>query len=619
MTVAQPFTAPAGPPSFWQFDPRRHARSLYWRGWGVAQIADEFALQGIVNDKGSAIPRATIESWKQRDRWDDAPSIRKIEDSLECRFMVLVAKEKKTNADLAELDALSRSITAMARVRRYQAEGGHEGDLNEKVANRNAGPRKKARKNHFTEEQAAELKRIFLEGLYDYQAQWWEAKDQRTRMILKSRQIGATYYFAFEALIDAIETGRNQIFLSASKAQAHQFRSYIVSFAKLVGVALTGDPMLITSDLRPAEEAAAELHYLGTNFRTAQGRHGNFYFDEFFWVHSFEELNKVASGMATHKKWRKTYFSTPSSVAHPAYPYWTGERRNKRRKKADRIEIDVSHAALAIGSVGPDRVWRHIVNIRDAEAGGCDLFDIEELQDEYAPDEFANLFLCEFVDDSLSAFPFNDLIACGCDSLVEWADFDPDALRPYGSRRVWAGYDPQESEDGDNAALVIAAPPEKEGEPFRILERHQLRGLDFEQQAEFIKAMLSRYNCTYLGIDAKGVGAGVYQLLAKVGAMPGCTVAKIEYSLELKAQMVMKAQNVVRRGRLAFDASMLDLISSFVSVKKTLTASGRSMTFKAGRGGNDGHADLAWATMHILMNEPLDGKEKPKGTMEIIE
>ena len=323
--------------------------------------------------------------------------------------------------------------------------------------------------------------------------------------------------------------------------------------------------------------------------------------------------------MATHKKWRKTYFSTPSSVAHPAHPYWTGERRNKRRKKADRVDINVSHAALALGSVGPDRIWRHIVTIRDAEAGGCDLFDIEELQDEYAPDEFANLFLCEFVDDSLSAFRFNDLIACGCDSLIEWHDFNPDAARPFGNRRVWAGYDPQESEDGDNAALVIAAPPEKEGDRFRILERHQLRGLDFEQQSEFIKAMLSRYNCTYLGVDAKGVGAGVYQLLAKVGAMPGCTVAKIEYSLELKAQMVMKAQNVVRRGRLAFDACMLDLVSSFVSVKKTLTASGRSMTFKAGRGGNDGHADLAWATMHILMNEPLDGKEAPKGTMEIIE
>ena len=609
---------PGAPSAAWQFDPRRHARSLYWRGWGVTQIAQEFELFGVVSEKGTPIPRATIEAWKQRDRWDDAPSIRKIEDGLEIRLLTLIAKEKKTSADLVEMDALSRQIESLARVRRYEEPGGHSGDLNPKVGNRNAGPRRKARKNHFTAEQASELKRIFLDGLYDYQLTWWNALSQRTRMILKSRQIGATYYFAFEALIDAIETGRNQIFLSASKAQAHQFRSYIVSFAKLVGVSLTGDPMLITSDLRPEEEAAAELHFLGTNFRTAQGRHGNFYFDEFFWVHSFEELNKVASGMATHKKWRKTYFSTPSSVAHPAYPYWTGERRNRRRKKEDRVSIDVSHKALAGGSTGPDRIWRHIVNIEDAEAGGCDLFDIDELRDEYAPDEFANLFLCEFVDDSLSAFRFNDMIACGVDSLVEWSDFNIEAQRPYGSRSVWAGYDPQESENGDNAALVIAAPPLVEGGQFRVLERHQLRGLDFEQQAEFIKAILSRYTCTYLGIDAKGVGAGVYQLLAKPGAMPGCSVAKIEYSLELKAQMVMKAQNVVRRGRLAFDVGMLDIVSAFVSIKKTLTSSGRNMTFRAGRGGEDGHADLAWATMHILMNEPLDGKEAPKGTMEII-
>ena len=620
MVAAMPYQPePTGLTAAWKFDPRRHARSLYWRGWGVSQIAEEFALHGVANDNGKAIPRATIESWKQRDKWDEAPSIRKIEDGLEIRLLTLIAKEKKTSADLVEMDALSRQIESLARVRRYEQPGGHSGDINEKVGNRNAGPRKKPKKNHFTAEQAAELKRIFLEGLYDYQLTWWNALSQRTRMILKSRQIGATYYFAFEALIDAIETGRNQIFLSASKAQAHQFRSYIVSFAKLVGVTLGGDPMLITSDLRPEEEAAAELHFLGTNFRTAQGRHGNFYFDEFFWVHSFEELNKVASGMATHKKWRKTYFSTPSSVAHPAYPYWTGERRNRRRKKEERVSIDVSHAALAAGSVGPDRIWRHIVNIVDAEAGGCDLFDIEELKDEYAPDEFANLFMCDFVDDSQSAFRFNDMIACGVDSLVDWTDFNIEAARPYGNRAVWAGYDPQESETGDNAALVIAAPPLMEGGQFRILERHQLRGLDFEQQAEFIKAVLSRYNCTYLGVDAKGVGAGVYQLLAKPGAMPGCAVAKIEYSLELKAQMIMKAQNVIRRGRFLFDVAYLDIVSAFVSIKKTLTTSGRNVTFKAGRGGDDGHADLAWATMHILMNEPLDGKEKPKSTMEIIE
>ncbi len=588
-------------------DRRYAARSLFWRGWSFGQISEELDLK-----------YDTVKSWARRDRWDDAPSIRKLEDCLETRLMVLICKEKKTGADYTELDALRRQVESLAKVRRYEAPGGHSGDLNEKVANRNAGERKpKAKKNHFTADQAAELKAIFLDQLYGYQEAWFAALSFRTRMILKSRQIGATYYFAFEALIDAIETGRNQIFLSASKAQAHQFRSYIVSFAKLVGVTLGGDPMLITSDLRPAEEAAAELHFLGTNFRTAQGRHGNFYFDEFFWVHSFEELNKVASGMATHKKWRKTYFSTPSTIAHAAYPYWTGERRNRRRKKENRVEIDVSHEALREGSQGPDRIWRHIVNIRDAEEAGCDLFDIDELEDEYAPDEFANLFLCDFVDDSLSAFRFNDLVKCGVDTIEAWTDFNPDAARPYGERPVWAGYDPQNSENGDNASLSIIAPPSVQGGEFRLLERHPLRGLDFEEQATFIKGMLSRYNCTYLGIDATGVGAGVYQLLAKPDAgLRGVT--KIEYSLETKAAMVMKAQHVVSRGRLAFDSGWADVISSFVSIKKTLTTSGRNVTFKAGRGGEDGHADLAWSIMHVLMNEPLDGKERQKSTMEIL-
>ncbi len=222
--------------------------------------------------------------------------------------------------------------------------------------------------------------------------------------------------------------------------------------------------------------------------------------------------------------------------------------------------------------------------------------------------------MCEFVDDSLSAFKFNDLVACGVDSLVEWADYRPFAARPFGNHPIWAGYDPQDSVDGDNAALVIAAPPSAPGGVFRLLERHQLRGMDFEQQAEFIRAVLAKYHCTYLGIDATGIGSAVYQLCCKW--MP--TATKIEYSVEVKATMVMKAQNLFSRRRVCFDASWSDLVGSYLAIKKALTASGRSITFKAGRGSETRHADLAWACMHIFLNEPLDGKPKPVGSMEII-
>lgn len=121
--------------------------------------------------------------------------------------------------------------------------------------------------------------------MFEYQRHWWEAGiKHRIRNVLKSRQIGATYYFAREALIDALVTGRNQIFLSASKAQAHVFKQYIIEFAKEVDVELKGDPMVLPN--------GATLYFLGTNARTAQSYHGNLYLDEYFWIPKFGSCEK---------------------------------------------------------------------------------------------------------------------------------------------------------------------------------------------------------------------------------------------------------------------------------------------------------------------------------------
>jgi hypothetical protein len=276
---------------------------------------------------------------------------------------------------------------------------------------------------------------------------WWQNSDQRTRFILKSRQIGATWYFAREALIDALETGRNQIFLSASRRQAEIFRKYIVEFVfRVTGVQLKGEHLLIDrgddDDGQPLERPT--LFFLGANYRTAQGEHGNFYYDECFWAQDFDNLDDVASGMASQKRYRETYFSTPSSVAHPAYKKWTGEKFNDGRDKADRVKVELDEELLREGSLGADGIWRHLVTIEDAAAGGCDLFDIDELRRRKAPDVFNNLYMCEFVDDTASAFPFALMQRCQVDSLEAWPDVDQYALRPYAGD-VAIGYDPQES------------------------------------------------------------------------------------------------------------------------------------------------------------------------------
>ena len=564
-------------------DPRRIARALYWQGWRVSSIARHLEQK-----------RATVESWKQRDEWDKATAIERIESSIETRLAVLIAKPEKDGRDFKEIDLLGRQVERLSRVRKY-SETGKESDLNPNIEKRNAAPKKKPARNGISEEQEERIVDAFRESLFGYQKVWYRNGNNRTRNLLKSRQIGATWYFAREALVDALETGRNQIFLSASKAQAHVFKQYICQFAReAADVDLSGDPIVLPNE--------AILYFLGTNARTAQSYHGNFYFDEYFWVPKFQELNKVASGMAMHKRWRKTYFSTPSSIGHSAYGFWTGSHYNKGRAKADHIHLDVSHATLAAGRLCQDRQWRQIVTVEDAIAGGCNLFDIEDLRLEYSAEEFANLLMCQFIDDTASIFPLAELQRCMVDSWVEWADdFKPFAARPFGYRQVWVGYDPALS--GDSAGCVVIAPPAVPGGKFRVLEKHQWRGMDFEAQADSIKKITERYNVSYMAIDTTGIGQGVYQLVKQFFA----AVVALNYSPEVKGRLVLKGLSVIGKGRLEFDAGWTDLAQSFMAIRKTMTASGRQVTYTAGYSEETGHADLAWACLHALGNEPLEG------------
>lgn len=563
-------------------DPRRQAALLYWQGFSVPQIAEMLQTK-----------RPTVQSWKQRDGWDETAPLDRVGNTLEARLIQLYAKPDLTAHDFKVADFLARQLERFARINRY-GQTGNEADLNPRVANRNRGERKKPKRNYFSEEAIGKLQEIFFDQSFEYQLNWHKAGlEHRIRHILKSRQIGATFYFAREALLRALATGQNQIFLSASKTQAYVFRKYIIAFARLVDVDLSGDPIVIGNN-------GAELLFLGTNSNTAQSHNGDLYVDEIFWIPNFQKLRKVASGMASQKHLRTTYFSTPSSLGHGAYPFWSGDLFNRGRASAsERVEIDISHAALARGVACADGQWRQIVTIEDALAGGCTLFDLDTLRRENSADDFRNLFMCEFVDDKASVFPFEELQCCMVDSMEEWEDYTPFADRPFGHRVVWIGYDP--SHRGDSAGCVVIAPPVVAGGKFRILERHQWKGMDFATQAESIRALTQKYNVEYIGIDSTGLGQGVFQLVRSFYP----AARDIRYTPEMKTAMVLKAKDTITRGCLEYDVSATDITQSFMSIRKTMTSSGRSATYEASRTEEASHADLAWATMHVLINEPL--------------
>ncbi|EGU39415.1 terminase large subunit domain-containing protein [Vibrio scophthalmi] len=578
------------------------AKKLYLRGVPPKEIAAQLNLN---SDR-------IIYTWAEKFGWALLLNELSVEEMINRRLAVLIDKDEKSDQQLKEMDKLidhhvkllKTHADAKAKAERMLSQGSSKSNTTEpsnqsRGGSGNSKKKGKGKNNieHLCEDDFVD----WHESLFKYQHVMRNNIKQRIRNILKSRQIGATYYFSGEALEDAILTGDNQIFLSASRAQAEVFRSYIIAIGKeFLGIELTGNPIILSN--------GAELRFLSTNSKTAQSYHGHVYVDEYFWIPKFDELNKLASAMATHKKWRKTYFSTPSSKMHQAYPFWTGDQWRKGKESREKIEFPTFEEFRDGGRLCDDKQWRYVVTIEDAANGGCDLFDIDELREEYSLDDFNNLFMCVFVDGSLSVFKFSDLEK-GMVDAAHWQDFKPNNKRPFAHREVWLGYDP--SRTRDNACLVVVAPPVVAGERFRVLEKHYWKGLNFQYHVSEIEKVFKRYKVTYIGVDTTGIGGGVWDLISK--KYPREAHA-IHYSNENKNRLVMKMIDIVEAKRLQFDAEHKDIAMAFMAIKRVPTASGNAMTFKAERNQTTGHADAFWAISHAIINEPLDHATPTKST-----
>jgi len=576
------------------------AKSLYLRGTKITEIHREMK-----------IAKRTLYHWREVYNWDD---LKVSEDARQCiarRFNLLVERDGKTDGDLKEMDRLHEYLLREREMRLREMEAANEERDADKpvVGGRTRRPKKKRGKiikndvSHLTEKDFEEK---LHKDYYEYQHELREAKrTHRSRNILKSRQIGATWYFAQEAFEDATLTGDNQIFLSATRRQADVFRRYVVAIVKeKFDIDLKGKDEIVLH----TKHGEATLYFLSNNSKSAQSYHGHVYIDEYFWITKFNELYKVASAMAAHKKWRITMFSTPSAVTHEAYDLWTGDRFNRRFKQKGRRQEFPGFAEMRKGVVCPDKTWRKIITLKDAEKGGCDLFDIEDLQIQYSDDEFKNLFMCEFVDELQAVFRLKHLEACMADP-DDWDDVDPDAEKPFGNRQVWGGYDP--SRNRDDAAFVIIAPSLEDDGKHRLIARYKWVDKSYTWQAEQIKKLTERYHFSHIGIDVTGPGIGVYDIVKAF--FPSASA--IHYSPLTKSQLVLKAKDVIETGRLEWDAVHNDIAHAFLTIRQDSSQAGL-ITYSAARTASTGHADVAWAIMHALACEPLNTKYKP--TAEVI-
>jgi uncharacterized protein YjcR len=643
---------------------KTEARLLFLSQWTIEEIALKLG-----------VTQATIGNWRKAEQWDKFCPPENAEIIITRRLNTLANREEKTDAEIKEFEALCRAVgrfnidkatvdkinaeTTYIKTHGILAKVNHiiETDDNGKVKKSSSRSVKKQVKNDISGVTKEKLDKIRNMLFFGYQLLWYWAKTNkllnRIRFILKSRQIGATFYFAWEALEDAILTGDNQVFLSASRDQAEIFKAYIISFAKnYLDIELKGSGTILLSN-------GAELRFLSTNATTINGYHGHLYVDEVLWIMGFDKVNKIASGIATHKRWRKTYFSTASSLTHAAWKLWNGTKFNDRFPEKDRQKFDVSHEATKNGIKYADGIWRNMVNIEDAdtvikeklqlyksavisafamyraavkghrkdlrskvsqrikeyrELSKSDLFDVEQLRLEYSQAEFDNLFMCKPIDDSQSVFPMSLLAECVHDS-ESWHDYNPHAALPFGNKSVAFGYDP--SKTGDGAALAILDVPPDFSKPFRVLDCFVFHGKNFTFQDAEVRAIAEKHNLCHFGMDNTG-GTGITMCEKFQAWYPMLTT--YYYSPQVKAALVGKMLDLMSNGRFKYLAHKQDITRSFMMITQSSTESGGAITYKSGRaatkdsaengGKHKDHADIAWACMHACMVEAVAEREQ---------
>lgn len=546
----------------------------------------------------------TVAAWKRRHGWDVLDAAGRVKNAIADKLQTLLDKDDGSPASQSVIDRYLGYLERAERIRSQAAQAPNpapEAPPNEDAPKRKRGRPKASEKNVIDADQTQALLDAFEESIFSYQREWWDVRFKDGRVILKSRQVGATYYFALEALIIAITTGRNQIFVSASKKQAAQFRRNIIRFVKKVlDIDLQGDPMRL---ILPDHEAGeVYLHFLGTQVSSVQGYSGDLYLDECAWVRNFEDIQEVASAMALQAVYRETYFTTPSTMDHDFYKFWTGATYNKDRAKDDQISINTSHAALKEGQDCPDGYWRQIVTIEDAIRKGCNLFNLDKVKRKYSPARYAMLCLCQFIDYAASVFNFKLLHAALVEIAEKWKDIKPLDARPLGETECWLGYDPS-GEGDDAAALVVITPPSSKYKKYRVVEVIRMDDADFQQQFEQVELLLKRYNITYMGIDHQGEGSGVYQ---QVVSKLFPTAEGIRYDPEIKTQMIIKLQTLLKRGLIEIDNVFLDdVLPALLAIQRSGTKGGLP-TYSAKRSADTGHADVAWALLHALQNAEFE-------------
>lgn len=187
-----------------------------------------------------------------------------------------------------------------------------------------------------------------------YQQRWWADRHKKHRHYINARQVGTTVAMAMEAGAMRIETGRPQVFIAPSRAQAEIFHHYLRD--KFGAAApMQGRDVFCLSPLCKVpdylEDGSADV-----------------YVDSYGWlVGGFQKVRYMAETLAGVDG-RITWLNSG--------------------------DVPKRGGNIAATRFARDDATRETLTIWNAVEQGLTSVDPRNLQTEYAPEEFTSLFEC---------------------------------------------------------------------------------------------------------------------------------------------------------------------------------------------------------------------------------
>lgn len=374
------------------------------------------------------------------------------------------------------------------------------------------------------------------------------------------------------------------------------FRNYIKKISQVeFGVKLKGTDEIILQ----TKHGPVPLNFLTPSIIYSQGFTGDLIIDEAGWLRNFEDLMKVAKPIASQKHYRTTYLTTASSMGHGAYAVKEGiDRDGNKRPKDEHGNVLRSDGRILISV--------HETTLPDAINKGYDLYEWEDIQEEYSADEIRQLFLCQWIDERSTFFKIAELEACQLpeEELLSVLDV---------KHPVWFGYDPSRSRDSASFSGIEVVPDLKQ---YRRYFNERYTNKPARYQAEKVKRQLvETRSAEFFGIDTSGFGVSVYDDIKLLGVPGRVNVKPFVYSHSFKDMLVLNVKRLVERKRLKYSETDTRLTTAFMSIRRAPTQSGDNVTFVANRTAESGHADDFFSTAHALWPALTEHKKKVKRSL----